>query len=201
LPATQIICQNQAIGGITVSPSGGLGTFSYQWYSNTVNSTIGGTDLGNANGAQTATYTPPASATPGTTYYYCVISQSVANCGPVTSATASVTINGINPGSIEGNQIICAGGDPAAFTVATAASGSGALTYQWQSNTSGCAGPWTDINTATAATYDIPAGLAVTTYYRRIAISTLGGVGCQEPSNCVTVTVNAVPTTSPIYHH
>ena len=36
----------------------------------------------------------------------------------------------------------------------TAGTGSGVVTYQWQSNTTGCSGAFTDIVGATSATYD-----------------------------------------------
>jgi hypothetical protein len=87
-----------------------------------------------------------------------------------------------------------------AFIVTVPASGSGVLTYQWQSNITGCGGGFTDIGGATNPTYDPPAGLAVTTYYRLIVTSTLNSVVCTANSNCVTVTVNPVPATSLIYH-
>src|SRR5204862_6550839 len=66
------------------------------------------------------------------------------------------------------------------------------LTYQWQSSTTSCAAGFSDIAGATSTTYDPPAGLAVTTYYRRVVTSTLNGVTCTANSNCITVTVNSV---------
>ncbi|MEG2421926.1 MAG: hypothetical protein RSB55_10245, partial [Oscillospiraceae bacterium] len=60
------------------------GTISYAWYSNTTDSTIGGTDLNVA----TATYTPPT-ATAGTTYYYCVVTNT--NSAATTTQTATTT--------------------------------------------------------------------------------------------------------------
>src|SRR6185503_5217667 len=89
-------------------------------------------------------------------------------------------------------QTICSGGDPAAFTQSVASTGSGALTYQWQSSTTSCAAGFSDIGGATAITYDPPAGLAVTTFYRRVTTSTLNAVPCTANSNCITVTVNSV---------
>lgn len=66
----------------------GQGTLSYQWYSNTTNSTTGGTLI---TGATSATYTPPASSV-GTTYYYVVVSDSYCE-GKATSAIVSVLIS------------------------------------------------------------------------------------------------------------
>jgi hypothetical protein len=70
-----------------------------------------------------------------------------------------------------------------------ASTGSGTLSYQWQSNTTSCAAAFTNIAGATGATYDAPAGLIVTTYYRRVTTSTLNAVACTANSNCITVTV------------
>ena len=69
------------------------GTLSYQWYSNTTNSTTDGTPVGtNSN-----TYTP-STAMVGTTYYYCVVTntnnEATANkTATATSDAAAVTVN------------------------------------------------------------------------------------------------------------
>jgi hypothetical protein len=76
---------------LTVSASGGIGAFSYQWFSNTVNNNTGGTNLGVANGAQTSTLTIPTDMG-SDLYYYCVVSQTVTGCGPITSNTGRVTV-------------------------------------------------------------------------------------------------------------
>jgi hypothetical protein len=86
-PASQTgLCAGGSASPISVSVSGGIGTVSYQWYSNSVNATSGGTLI---NGATSASYTPQV--TGATTYYYCVVTQTGPGCGPVTtSATAMV---------------------------------------------------------------------------------------------------------------
>ena len=56
--------------------------YSYQWYSNTSNSTEGGTAI------STATSYSPDITTAGTTYYYCVVT--VTNGSDTTSATTAV---------------------------------------------------------------------------------------------------------------
>ena len=46
---------------------------SYQWYSNTSNSTIGGTLI---SGGTLASFTPPSAVgNIGTTYYYCMVTN------------------------------------------------------------------------------------------------------------------------------
>jgi len=49
-------------------------TYTYQWYSNTTSSNIGGTEIPNET---SATFTPPTD-TEGTFYYYCVVSYAAA---------------------------------------------------------------------------------------------------------------------------
>lgn len=59
----------------------------YQWYSNTVASTTGAINLNAAGTA--ATFTPPT-ATPGTLYYYCMVTGT---CDTLYSDFARVTVN------------------------------------------------------------------------------------------------------------
>jgi protocatechuate 3,4-dioxygenase beta subunit len=85
-PQNVSILQNKSASfTIAASVSNGA-SVTYQWYSNSTNSTAGG---GLISGATSATYTP-ATATVGTTYYYCVVSS--ANAASVTSRIASLTV-------------------------------------------------------------------------------------------------------------
>lgn len=59
----------------------------YQWYRNDRASNTGGTSLGSDHGAQTAAYTPQATAI-GTTYYYCEVSSGTCGGPNVTSAVS-----------------------------------------------------------------------------------------------------------------
>ncbi len=70
-----------------VAEAGGGGTLSYQWYSNTSSSTEGATKVGE----NSASYTP-STATAGTTYYYCVVSETSADA-PTQSDIVAVTVN------------------------------------------------------------------------------------------------------------
>jgi hypothetical protein len=89
-PATQTVCLGATASQLSVVATGGTGTFSYQWYSNTTASTSSGSPV-QISGATSATYTPPATSI-GTTYYYCIVSQAGGNCGPITSAISSVQV-------------------------------------------------------------------------------------------------------------
>ncbi|MBK9462186.1 MAG: hypothetical protein IPN94_22890 [Sphingobacteriales bacterium] len=88
---SQTVCVSSSPTNLTVAATGGTGTFSYQWFSNTTNSNSGGTNLGSGSGAQTATYTPPTSSA-GTLYYYCEITQTGTSCNVLTSNTSAVTV-------------------------------------------------------------------------------------------------------------
>jgi hypothetical protein len=85
--ADQTICQSTAPIDLTLTVNGGEGVFSYQWFSNTLNSTSGGTLI---SGASHPVFTPPTDVV-GTKYYYCVVSQSGLGCG-LTSSVSKVTV-------------------------------------------------------------------------------------------------------------
>ncbi len=188
--ADQTICSGGDPAAFTVSvPSTGGGTLSYQWQSNTSGCAAA---FSNIAGAAGATYDPPSGLTV-TTYYRRVTTSTLNSVAcSANSNCVTVTVNDVTGGTVAADQTICSGGDPAAFTETVASTGSGTLSYQWQSNTSSCAAAFSNIAGATGATYDPPAGLLITTYYRRVTTSTLNSVTCTANSNCVTVTVNDV---------
>lgn len=76
---------NEAASSLSVIASG-YPTPSYQWYSNTIDNNTSGTII---VGATSSSYTPSTSAL-GTTYYYCVATNSL---GSATSNTAQVRVN------------------------------------------------------------------------------------------------------------
>lgn len=185
IAANQTICNGEDPAAFTqTTPATGV-NLTYQWQSSPDN--LSYTDV---LAATSSTFDSGTLAQ--TTWFRRIVTSTVngTNCN-ATSAAILVTVNAINPGSVSGNQTICGGGDPITFT-SVAATGSGAISYQWQSNTTGCGGAWTNIVGATNPTYDIPAGLAVTTYFRRVATSTLSSVACSDFSNCISVLVNDV---------
>lgn len=190
LAQSQTICSggNPAAFTATASPSG-AGSLSYQWQSSTTGPNAGYTNI---PGETNATYDPPAGLS--TTTYYQLVVTSLLN-GVICTATSNaltVTVNSLTPSVIASNETICPGGNPIAFTNSTAASGNGALTYQWQSSTTSPALGFSNINLATSATYDPPAGLNITTFYQVLITNTLNGLACQATSNVVTVTVNTI---------
>jgi gliding motility-associated-like protein len=186
--ASQTICSGGNPNAFTVTTAAtGSGTLSYQWQSA---SAVGG-PWTNLVGETNPTYDPPAGQTI-TTYFRLVVTSTLngIQC-TATSAVLTVTVNNVTASVVAGNQTVCSGGNPSAFTVTTAATGTGTLSYQWQSSTSAL-GPFTNIGAATSATYDPPAGLASTTYYQVVISSVLNGVTCATISNALTVNVNSV---------
>ncbi|ALW87024.1 hypothetical protein AUC43_19250 [Hymenobacter sedentarius] len=173
----------------TTAGSGG-GTISYKWQSSTTSATA--TDFADISGATSATYDAPAVT--ATTWFRRVATSTLNNvaCSDNSNVLA-VTVNDVTAGVIAGSATGCSPVDATAFTVTTAATGSGTLSYKWQSSTtSATATDFADISGATSATYD-PGALTATTWFKRIATSTLNGVTCSATSNVLTVTVNAVP--------
>ncbi len=190
----QTICSGGDPAAFTsTADATGTGTITYQWQSSTTDCTTGFGDIASAT---SATYDVPSGLS--TTTYFRRVATSTLNtvaCN-ATSNCVTVTVNTITAGTIGSDQTICSGGDPAAFTSTADATGTGTITYQWQSSTTDCTTGFSDIALATAATYDVPTGLSTTTYFRRVATSTLNTVTCTATSNCVTVTVNTPPTIS-----
>ncbi len=188
--SNQVVCSGgdpAAFTQLTAASGTGL---SYQWQMSTTSAAGPWTDI---VGATSVTYDAPALTQ--TTWFIRVVTNTVSGitCSVATTTAVQVSVNNINPGAItSANQTICSGGDPTILTNTTAATGTGAITYQWQSSTTGCSGTFSNITGATAATYDPPAGLAITTYYRRMATSTSSGTPCSDYSGCVTVFVNTV---------
>ena len=87
---------------VTASVSDG-GTLSYQWYSNTTATNSGGTLI---SGAESDTYTP-STATAGTLYYYCVVTNTLAghtSVSATSNVSGAITVNSDCPGA-EGGEI------------------------------------------------------------------------------------------------
>lgn len=124
--APSAVCLNASSNTISVTAVGG--SLTYQWYSNTTNSTSGATAI---NGATSNSYVIPTNVA-GTKYYYVVVTGSCAS--GVTSNIVSQVVNSstftIEPSSAAQNLAI--GGTATALTVASP----GATAYQWYSSPS-----------------------------------------------------------------
>jgi large repetitive protein len=87
--ASRFYCAGSPATPLVVNVTGGVGTPSYQWYSNTTNSIIGGTQV---VGETTDTFTPP-SAVASAVYYYCEITFPAGTCTKIYTNVARITVN------------------------------------------------------------------------------------------------------------
>ncbi|MDB9931613.1 PKD domain-containing protein [Flavobacteriales bacterium] len=183
-PVSDTYCLGASrVDTLTVSASGGLGSYSYQWYSDTINSNLGGSQIA---GATDSIYVPLV-GTIGTTYYYCVISQSGLNC-EVISIPAAIVVTpaptfSTNPDSL---QIICLDGALSSLTVAYQ-NGVAGGTYQWYSNTINSNAGGTLISGATNSSYAPPSDSVGTFYY--YCEVTLPSGGCSSITSNVGVII------------
>ena len=185
-PNTQIICQGTTPTDLVVTPSGGVGTYSYQWYNSPSNTII--------TGATNASYTPSTAAV-GTLSYYCIITQTGLACS-VTSPIVSVQVVDVPVVNTQpqATQTVCLNGAPINLSISLL-NGTGTPTYQWYSNTVNALGG-TSISGATAATYTPLTSATGTIYYYCIATYADGGCGLVT-SNIVQVIVNPIQTITP----
>lgn len=163
-------------------PTGGSGSFSYQWYSRSgVVSAPSGTSSSGwtaISGATSNSYNPGVIST-STSFAVMVNPTGTPDCSgavwasgvrQITISTGSV----INRGTLaSGNQTFCSGGgNPNAIVFSTSPSGATSFTYQWYfrngihtpptgTSTSG----WSVINGATLNSYDPPVVITVSRSY------------------------------------
>ena len=162
----QTVCLNGSFSALSVSATGtGL---TYQWYSNSINSNVGGTLL---NGATASSYTP-LSNSPGTLYYYCIISGAAPCVAQTSTVSGARIVNApVNitqqPPAIA--QTVCLNASFSALSVSATGTG---LTYQWYSNSSNSNLGGTLINGATSSSYTPLSNNAGTIYYYCIVSGT-----------------------------
>ncbi|MBS1775238.1 MAG: T9SS type A sorting domain-containing protein [Bacteroidetes bacterium] len=179
ISASQTICSGNTPAALTGStPTGGNGSFTYQWQSSTTSATGG---FSNISGASNTGYTPGSLTS--TTYYR----RYVMSGGCTDTATAlTITVNPtIANNTVSASQTICSGNTPAALTGSTPTGGNGSFTYQWQSSTTSATGGFSNISGASNTGYT-PGALTSTTYYRRYVMSG----GCTDTATSIKITVN-----------
>ncbi|MCX6232783.1 MAG: hypothetical protein NTZ33_14690 [Bacteroidetes bacterium] len=112
------------------------------------------------------------------------------------TSTATILVNDVTAGAIASAQTICSGSTPATLTSVTPGTGTGTISYEWQTNASGS---FVKINGATAATYNPPA-LTSTTSYRRRTVALNGGTTCYSTfATAITITVTPLPNATISY--
>ncbi|MBM3447973.1 MAG: T9SS type B sorting domain-containing protein, partial [Bacteroidetes bacterium] len=185
------ICVGGTPPAFSVAYTGGSGTATYQWYSNSTNSNTGGAAI---VGATLNTFSPPALNTVGNYFYYATISLTGAGCGSVNSSTTQVIVvsdPSINTQPLTTNSV-CIGASIPALALSTL-NGTGTPIYQWYSNTnSGNTGGNAILN-ETNATFVPPASATGTTYY--YCVVNFSGSGCNSTTTA-TSEVIVVPQPS-----
>jgi uncharacterized repeat protein (TIGR02543 family) len=177
------------------------GILSYQWYSNTENSTSGSTEIA---GAISSSY-EPLTTTAGTTYYYVVVKNTNtqvtgAQTKLATSHIAAVTVNPPVPAASPtilnhpyGDTVYA--GDIVTLGVTATKSDAGTLSFQWYSNTVESMENATLIEDATADFYQPAADTAGVMYYYVAVKNTLGSQSATTYSSIAKVTIKAAPVT------
>ncbi len=189
--ATQTKCLNSTASALSVTASGT--SLTYQWYSNTANSNVGGVLL---DGAINNTYTPLTTAS-GTTYYYVVVTGSLgAVTSDVSGAITVLALPTISSQPSTSTQSVCANAAASVLSV-TAAAGSGTISsYQWYKNVSNSNSGGTGLgvvsSSATVNNYTPVTTATGDLYYYTVVTNSNG---CSVTSNTSgLVTVKAAPT-------
>ena len=158
----------------------GSGTITYQWQQSSDN-----VNWTNISGATSATY--DQGALNQDIYFRRVTTSTFGSLScPAYSNVVIVVVDNVSAGTISGNQIISYGHIPLPLGNITSATGDGTISYQWEYSTDGSV--WTDISGATGTSY-APMALTETTYFRRVATSSLSGVESEDISNVSTIDV------------
>ncbi|WP_159019930.1 PKD domain-containing protein [Algibacter sp. L3A6] len=186
---TQTLCQGIAPKNLEVSVSGGIGSsYTYQWYSNSVNSNSGGTLI---TSATNNIFTPPTS-TIGTLYYYAEISQTSFNC-TTTSDTAEVVVNAAPAITAQPVSATYCLGDVINPLSVSYADGVGTPTYQWYSNSTSDTNTGTNISGEIRSSFNPPSGTVSNNYY--YVVITFSSGGCTLiTSDAAQITINQTPS-------
>jgi O-glycosyl hydrolase len=140
-PVSADYLKDAAIASLTVTATvSGSGMLSYQWYSNTVASASGGQQLA---GQTSDNYQPTVSATPGTYYYYVIVTNTDSSATGAQSASIPSSVATIRVYPYDATPAPVISGQPAngefaqnqvtmTVTATHSAVSSGAvLSYQW----------------------------------------------------------------------
>ena len=173
----QVVCSDEIPGTITIT--GSLGA-NKQWQSSTDGATWN--DMAGETGTSLAFAAPIAQTT---MYRLHVWEVSGGLTCEEYSDEVTLTLNEITAGVIGSDQVLCYNSVVGNFTAVSPATGTGALSYQWEKNDTGT---WDVIAGADQPTYS-PGALTVTTQFRRQDISTISGSPCSEYTNIVTVEI------------
>ncbi|SDC96276.1 PKD domain-containing protein [Pedobacter soli] len=168
------ICAGQNITITGDVPTGGTGTYAYQWQSSADGSTW--VNIPSAIGKDLNTTANVS------TYFRRLVNSTI--CTSISNSVQITVLPGLTNNTISADQNICIGATAAPLTGSTPTGGSGTYTYQWQSSINGTA--WSDVLGATSMSFNPPTP-TVTIYYRRVVAS---GACSGNLSNEIKITVN-----------
>lgn len=178
-PVSASYAKDAMATALSVTATASAGSLTYQWYSNTTESTEGATKI---DGATSSTYTPSTAAA-GTTYYYCAVTD---GNGTVNTDIVSVTVASSAPTittDLQEEYNVTKGSSIVLSIVAE-----GATSYQWYTVLNEA------IEGATSSSYTVQAldeinsyqmfycaaiNAAGTTYSRNAKVTTVGRTGCE----------------------
>jgi len=171
------------------------GSLSCQWYRNTTNSTVGGTEVG----TNSYTYTPSTAAV-GTTYYYCVVTNTnneatTNKTATATSEIATVTVNAPNVTlptititKHPQNVTVTQGRINGTLTAEAVSNNGKPVRYQWRQFIGGIGSDNTQpMLGETSNTFAIPTGLPAGTYQYLCVFNTDGNDYVDSNTAIVTV--------------
>jgi len=190
-------------GSVTLSVTASVtdrGTLSYQWFSNTTDRNTGGTLI---RGATSRTFAPPTN-TPGTMYYYVVITNTNNyvngnRTASVTSTTARVAANALVHAQTpeittqpDGDSVLRNG--RITLSVAAQVRDNGTLSFQWFRNTTNSNTGGTPVNGATGAVF-APETDTLGVHYYYVVITNTNNNANINGTRTATVSSRAVPVT------
>lgn len=190
-PPNAVYCAASSPVTITVQPpTGGDGTYTYQWTSSTDNVTYNP-----ISGATAADYAVPALT--ATTWFKRVVSSGAcigtSQSNPVVITVYQALAN--NTLTAPSVSSFCQSGNADPITGTLPTGGDGNYTYQWQQSPTNAAGSFTDINGQSGASFD-PPNLTSTMFYRRVVMNSI----CATPliSNVIEIHITPPITFSSI---
>lgn len=172
-PSPAQVCAGQSITITGDTPTGGAGTFTYQWQSS-----VDGNTWSNIPSAINKDLSLIVNTS---TYFRRVVNST---CISNSNSLLITVLPGLTNNTISADQNICIGVAAAPLTGTAPSGGSGTYLYQWQSSLNGTA--WSDVLGANSISFTPPTP-TVSIYYRR---SVASGPCSNNLSNQIKITVN-----------
>ena len=122
----QSLCIGSTATTLTIAASSSLGAVTYKWFSNSKNSTTGGTEI---SGQNTSSYTPSTSTADSTFYYAKITSGS---CSRFSAVSGAIVVTAKPSTLTASNQIFCSATNPAPRIADLSVSGvTGSNSLKW----------------------------------------------------------------------